>query len=469
MNWLKSLLLLSLFPVGAGNALAQHTVEQDGIYYLLDNDEATVFWFTSDKDTFIIPENITINGNDSEMIYVVTALDIKHPYLVDAATYISYPGHINLYLPKTINYINWNPSFWEISNLYIPDLKSWCDTDFYYSMQGGSISGTHYESNSYILTPDTKLYVNDELVETLTIPEDVTSIPPFAFYNLNCKKIITGNGLTTINMHAFENSSAEELVMGDNLEKISDFAFKNCKKLKKLTLSPRLERIGLDPFPGGITEVYSPSAEVIAFLKVDDDIYHGYLGSSLGDSYELYIDNIPVEDLEIKALKPDLGNCCFEGVNNVKSICLDEGIKSAGYNSFSYCKSLKSLTFPATFEKISTNFWGCPSLESITFKNPVPPALIGNPFAFYDEIDEDVTANCTLYVPEESVDLYKSDWIWGQFQNILPIEGTSGIEEIGAEDAQSLPKGVYDLQGRKVSGENLVPGIYVIDGKKIKI
>ena len=76
-----------------------------------------------------------------------------------------------------------------------------------------------------------------------------------------------------------------------------------------------------------------------------------------------------------------------------------------------------------------------------------------------------------LYVPAESIDLYKTADVWQLFGNILPINEESGIETIKGESASSY--NVYDLKGRLILStsnkddiNNLEKGLYIINGKK---
>jgi hypothetical protein len=47
-------------------------------------------------------------------------------------------------------------------------------------------------------------------------------------------------------------------------------------------------------------------------------------------------------------------------------------------------------------------------------------------------------------------------------------ETPSAVEAVEYDNAQR-PTGIYDLQGRRVQGNQLPKGIYIIDGKKVVI
>lgn len=80
-----------------------------------------------------------------------------------------------------------------------------------------------------------------------------------------------------------------------------------------------------------------------------------------------------------------------------------------------------------------------------------------------------------VYVPEQSVDLYKTTFPWSKFKNIRAI-GTSGIENISTDNSfetidYKTPYKVYTLNGVKVaeSVDNLASGLYIVrQGGKVK-
>ncbi|MGX8696444.1 MAG: hypothetical protein ACSW8D_08670, partial [Prevotella sp.] len=63
---------------------------------------------------------------------------------------------------------------------------------------------------------------------------------------------------------------------------------------------------------------------------------------------------------------------------------------------------------------VSTIGWGslknCPNLTSLTILREEPPVI---QVFLYNSIG--LSENCTIYVPAESVELYKNDVNWGEF------------------------------------------------------
>lgn len=102
----------------------------------------------------------------------------------------------------------------------------------------------------------------------------------------------------------------------------------------------------------------------------------------------------------------------------------------------------------------SKAFAGCTGLSTFCCMLTTPPAVQADAFeGVYVE-------KCQLIVPEESIELYKADAVWGRFL-IDTAEDTDGINAIKQEKGQ-LP--VYDITGRRTQISR--PGIYIVNGKK---
>lgn len=101
-----------------------------------------------------------------------------------------------------------------IKNVHITDLDAWFNSCFY----------SDFYANP--LETGAKLYVNNELVETVTVPDDVTIIGKYIFSGYSyLKKLVIGKQVTGIEEYAFFGTSLETVVIPKSVTKIDEYAF----------------------------------------------------------------------------------------------------------------------------------------------------------------------------------------------------------------------------------------------------
>ena len=109
----------------------------------------------------------------------------------------------DLYIPETLTSLgNYRPLGNVTGGVYISSLEAWCNISF-----------GPYNSNP--LETAGGLYLNNELVETLVIPDNVKAIPSNAFSGC---------------------SSIKTVVLHENVVGIGQYAFKNCTALEGVTM-----------------------------------------------------------------------------------------------------------------------------------------------------------------------------------------------------------------------------------------
>lgn len=132
----------------------------------------------------------------------------------------------------TIDNCGWN----NVKDVYVSDLSKWCNIMF-----------TTVKANPLFYAEN--FYVNGEIAIDITIPNDVTRINDYTFYN--CKE------LTNVRFHddikgfgnnAFHGCNFENLLLPYSLEYISDSAFYKCQRLIELKLPLSLKFIGESAF-----------------------------------------------------------------------------------------------------------------------------------------------------------------------------------------------------------------------------
>ena len=115
-----------------------------------------------------------------------------------------------------------------LTNVHISDLSAWCNIDF-----------TSSYANPLFYVKN--LYLNNELVTELTIPDNITEIKNYAFYGcsgLTSVDII--DGVKTIGNSAFDGcSSIESLYISNTIETIGDNAFAGCNNIFEIRVGSK--------------------------------------------------------------------------------------------------------------------------------------------------------------------------------------------------------------------------------------
>ncbi|MCM1522085.1 MAG: leucine-rich repeat domain-containing protein [Muribaculaceae bacterium] len=109
-------------------------------------------------------------------------------------------------------------------------------------------------------------------------------------------------------------------------------------------------------------------------------------------------------------------------------------------------------------------------IEKITVRALNPPTVQEGGFSDWSFM------NAQLLVPQESLEVYRQDPLWGKFWNIqgADLHEESGLEDAVIKSAVDERQDVYTLQGvcvmRKASADDikkLVSGFYIIGGRKV--
>ena len=148
-------------------------------------------------------------------------------------------------------------------------------------------------------------------MQSITLPESLTSIGDFAFVECYTLQSITlPDSVISIGHRAFSYCrSLQSIVLPDSLTSIGGCTFKGCESLQSIVLPKTLEFIGEAPFTIG-TEIVSHSDRFV-------------VGEGL------------LIDLEEKRL--------IQCISNEEYIEVPEGIESIGDSAFDGCESLESI------------------------------------------------------------------------------------------------------------------------------
>ena len=126
-----------------------------------------------------------------------------------------------------------------------------------------------------------------------------------------------------------------------------------------------------------------------------------------------------------------IGEFAFARCSLLSSIIIPNSVTDINDYAFYYCEFLTSVKIGNGVRSIGDYaFYGCFSLTFVTCEAIEVPRLFSQTFG---EVRVD---KATLYVPVESLELYKNAYIWRDFYNILPIANT-GVEDVFAPKTES--------------------------------
>ena len=195
-----------------------------------------------------------------------------------------------------------------LMNVYISDLRAWCDTDIE--------SSIFYAEN---------LYLNNELITDLVIPEGISKIKPYLFSGFKCLTSVT---------------------IPDSVISISGYPF---------------------GYLNNLTAVYI--SDLTAWCNID---FSDHLSNPLYYADNLYLNNKLLTDIVIPEGITTLKNRTFAYCSSLTSVKIPSGVTSIGNETFSSCSNLTSVTIPDSVIYIGFGaFSSCYSLTSVTLPDSI--------------------------------------------------------------------------------------------------
>ncbi len=276
--------------------------------------------------------------------------------------YITDDTSIAAYIPNLISVsANIDMSFW-----------MYCPKFVYIDIQGFEDNYSFYDGCLY----------NKDKTQFIKCPQGKTNVD---FYSAT----------TTINNHAFTMcNNIYSIVLSQNITTIEEYAFWRCQRIVELYKLCNIDIPNtaweLGDFVINIYTDISQKSEIIdidgfkLIKSIDDGVY--YLFDYVGTSENL---TLPVVDnVEHSIIEYAFGNYCEE-------------------KSF-----IKNITIPVEYNIISNGAFSSLKLTSITCLSNIPLQIERSSWGFWDTCE-------SIYVPSESVDLYKSANGWSKYSSII--------------------------------------------------
>ena len=118
----------------------------------------------------------------------------------------------------------------------------------------------------------------------------------------------------------------------------------------------------------------------------------------------------------IEGFKEGTSSGAFRWCQNLHEIKIPDSVTKVGQCAFLMCKNLTEVTIGKNIKTLKKVFYSCHRIAKVTCRAIVPPELDGQSF------ENEVYANAELFVPRNSLELYKTSPYWQTFVHILPFD-----------------------------------------------
>lgn len=334
-------------------------------------------------------------------------------------------------------------------------------------------------SQGFLMSADRKtVYQAINYNRQLSVPAGVTTIAESAFQGLDVEAVTLPMTVTTIGDYAFcECRSLSSINLSSTgVTTIGEKAFAMCNKLTTLTLPETLRSIGKSCFmglpvttiniPASLTEIPERAFELstLTSITIPETVYR------VGDNaFErcFSLESVKFGDTwgTVRQIAPQT----FIGCKALNEVKLPAFVQTIGDEAFSGCTSLTSILLPGPLKEIGEKaFDGIPDLAEVSSCAVEPPSLPINAFA------NNVYRNAKLKVPVGLKSVYGAAPVWELFGNTEESAELSGVNDITTDDLDGDIT-VYRLDGIRVyQGPSsrmpaVVPGIYIVNGRKVRL
>ena len=331
---------------------------------------------------------------------------------------------------------------------------------------------------------------NLDKIRSITIGNDVEHLPSYLCDGMSNLETIIWNAKSATCGGGFYDSSYSitSFIFGEEVDSIPDDLCRDMKQLQSINIPSSVSYVGYAVFTGceGLTAVHIN--DLAAWCKID---FEDDNSNPLYYAQHLYLNGVELPaDLEIPNGAIKIGDYAFYDWDRIKSVIIPGSVDSIGYAAFQWCSNLTTVTMKYGVKQISPFAFDCYNLRTISIPSTVDSigalAFISERLEevynyastpqymreddFYGYLAQatlrSVLALCKLYVPEESINLYKTAEVWRLFGQILPLqspEEKEAIEDI-CDNRNSDGKVLHDGQILIRRGDK----VFTVTGQEVK-
>ena len=366
------------------------------------------FYNCTGMTSVTIPNSVISIGNSAfRSCTGLTSVEIPNSVTSIGDEAFSYcSGLTSVEIPNSVTSIG-NSAFEGCSRLTsvnASDLESWCKIDF-----GNATANPNYYAKN--------LYLNNEIITSLSIPATIKQINSYAFYNCtDLTRVEIPSSVTSIGDSAFEGCvGLTSVTIGNSVTSIGNSAFNSCTGLTSVTIPNSVTSIGNSAFEGCASLTSVNASDLESWCKI-------YFGNATANpnyyAKNLYLNNEIITSLSIPATNKRINNYAFYNCTDLTRVEIPSSVTSIGDSAFEGC-----------------------NLTQIALENETPPSYY-SPFSQYAQW-------ATLTLPDNA-DI--KAYLLSNWRNFMTIDQANGDKIFFASDD------VFEYRFIESSGEAfLVP------------
>ena len=263
------------------------------------------------------------------------------------------------------------------------------------------------------------LYINNELVTDVVIPESVTVVGN-QLSGISAKSITMHDNITEIADSAFAGClNLESATIPSRVLRINSHTFRDCKALRSVVIGKRVTAIGESAFNGcaALSEVKIPNS----VITIENWAFSGC---------------ISLTAIDIPNSVTSIGGSAFSGCTRLSDLTIGNGVATIEDEAFRDCQSLTEVVIPEGVTYIGSDaFHNCRNLTSVTI--PKTLSEVGS-WAFTtngyisDIHISDLSAWCRIsFVDDGANPLYRGENLYLNGELVTDLIIPEGVTSIG--------------------------------------